>query len=249
MKTITELTESLQGIRDSMEEIIEDMEAHQSDSKTALIRPAYNRFNMSLFQVHTMIHAGLLDVFNVADEIWTDNAALDAPICWKVIGKETDGQGTLTLWAPSGFGNRPFDIASDQHPYGLNIWRDCSLRKWLNGPAMEGFDKRDRSVIKPVETISYTNNEKSEEVITTTDSLWLLSMDQIGLHRGTPTVEGTEYPYFKNEDNREIGTWWRLRSAYRGYAVYAWIVSTSGGVFYYGYARGAFRCAPACVIH
>ena len=40
----------------------------------------------------------------------------------------------------------------------------------------------------------------------------------------------------------------RLRSAYRGYAYYTWIVTTSGGASYYHYATYAVRPAPACVI-
>lgn len=68
---------------------------------------------------------------------------------------------------------------------------------------------------------------------------------------GTATkyAQGGTYPELIKYDltNHSTAIYQRLRSANRGYSIYAWVVNTSGTVGY-GTAFSALQCAPACII-
>lgn len=108
----------------------------------------------------------------------------------------------------------------------------------------------------------------------TFDTFFPISLQQLNAVPQAANVEGAALPYWKNVAAgctdldtsgrfKQYGTYpdlrvygvnaqttarlcW-LRSAVRGYACYAWYVSTSGNVNSYG-ALGGYYCAPACVI-
>ena len=238
----------LEEIRDDIEGLID--QADDDSTGDDIVMHEYNEFHMSFGAVKTIIDAGLIDIFNVGDRIWNENKAADSPICWKVIGKNADEPNTLTIWAIRGFGDRPFDKKSKEYPYGHNLWRDSSIREWLNTDVLNGFSEKDIAAIRPVEKNTYTCDKDGGEAITTTDHLWLLSASEVGL-KDTDYFrdEGKPYEAFDGTDeSRQIGDWFRLRSASRSYACSVWYVTSSGIATYGYYATGADRPAPACVI-
>ena len=240
-----EQMEKLEGIRESIDELLDE-----GDGAAMWAAPKRSVFRMSLATVQKMIRARLGDAFQVGDLIFSQRKAAEAgSICWVVIGKNRDGDNSLTLWGVEGFGGMRFDERSKQYPYGHALWRDCSLRAKLNGEVLEELPPEDAAAIAAVKKYTYAPNQDGGALIETEDKLWPLSACEAGFAPDADWSEdeGTAYPYFGNDETRQIGDWFRLRSAYRGYASGAWHVSTSGAASY-SYATNAFRPAPACVI-
>ena len=102
---------------------------------------------------------------------------------------------------------------------------------------------------------------------TTVDKFWLPSIEEMYGAPQIADIEGPYFPYWKQKtglenpsndavsgriitaiENHNSAQACRLRSAHRGNSSNAWYVATAGNLSYYGYANGAYRCAPACVI-
>jgi len=235
--------EKLEAVRDELDELLENDEEDTAER----VKPQRSVFRMRFSEVQKMLDAGLADAFQLGDEIWNENPMAAEPICWIVIGRDEE---SVTLWAVQGLARRPFDEKSEKkYPYGHALWRDCSLRGWMNGELLSGFAPEDAAAIATVKKITVAPDQDGG-LIETEDKLWLLSATEAGFapDRDWSLEEGTAYPYFiRGSEARQIGEWWFLRSAYRGYANYAWSVNTSGYAHYY-YATYAHRPAPACVI-
>lgn len=142
---------------------------------------------------------------------------------------------------------------------------------------LAGFDADFLAIIKPVkvqtarDTVVYDGGTD-----VTYDMFFPISLEQLNAAPQISGVEGSALDYWKavaaadttgNLDSngrfKQYGTYpdlrvyglnakttarycW-LRSAYRGYSCYAWLVGTSGSVLYDNALTGNY-CAPACVI-
>lgn len=243
---IKSMRENLENAQEALEGLDSLLDVAANEERR---RAKGNSFRMPLAMVQKIVRSGLIDVFQEGDEIWNENSALSEPICWRVIGKNRDGENSLTLWAVGGFDEMPFDEKSEAYPYGHALWRDCSLRRKLNGEIMAGFAPEDAAAIQPVKVTTYAPIPDGGEAIETEDKLWLLSLSQAGFVGDYVRDEGAAYPHLEEDENRQIGDWFRLRSANRSYASNAWCVyAPSGGAYYYHAATYATRPAPACVI-
>ena len=110
-----------------------------------------------------------------------------------IIGLNHDGSNTATFMV-GGISNRYMDDSM------TNVgWENCDMREWFNGDVLATMDIKD--LIKPVTKKSNAGNHV-ETIIETKDSLFLLSVVEIGLtvpSHYNPTLlnqEGTRYEYF-----------------------------------------------------
>lgn len=139
---------------------------------------------------------------------------------------------------------------------------------------MAGLPQDFLQIIKPVKvttalnTITDTDIGTSEDVV---DKFFLPSLEQEYIAPQASGVEGSYWQYWKERlglnnpqaqgsgganpahiryayENHTSAQSVRLRSAYRGFAIFTWFV-TSSGYANYSYATYAFRPAPACVIY
>lgn len=134
-----------------------------------------------------------------------------------------------------------------------------------------GMDPELLSVLKPVKVVTYCNTvtatgQKQVKDITY-DKVTLISLEQMYIEPQA-AGEGEAHEYYKElNGTAKKFQWWqtyeilktfavenptspqyvRLRSAYRGYACYTWLVSSSGYV-YASYASHALRPAPLMFI-
>ena len=138
---------------------------------------------------------------------------------------------------------------------------------------LSGFDNEFLQAIGKIKvttalnTISDTDIGASEDVY---DKFFLASLEQEYIVPQAAGVEGAYWPYWKDRleldspqaqggagtnanhiryayDAKSSAQSCRLRSANRGYAFHAWLVSASGSANYY-FATLAYRGCPACVI-
>lgn len=133
------------------------------------------------------------------------------------------------------------DLVFDPEPFGdNNKWEESTLREKLNSEEfINRFEEAFRSLIIPVE-------RENTSGVTTIDRVSLLSLDEI-------KDPEKKYAFFETEKDRvkvtrDGETWpYRLRSAHRGIARYAWYVSSDGSA-YYGNAFDAYRSSPLVTI-
>ena len=136
---------------------------------------------------------------------------------------------------------------------------------------LAGFTDDFLAVLEETEVVTALNTQEgfTETTETTYDKIFLPSLQEMYINPQLANVEGEDWDYFKelaeeaglpgkfqqyqtypilisyNAQNTTspVGVW--LRSCYRGYATYAWVVHSSGYVTYY-YACYALRGCPAC---
>lgn len=142
------------------------------------------------------------------------------------------GKHSMTLWMR--------DLLFEEMPFsaeGNNKWEESDIRKHINSEEfINRFETGFRELICPV----YKDNG---ECIDTVDRIFLLSKEEL---EGGYEYINTEADRVKVDENGETDVHW-TRSAYRGSALCAWCVSTSGGVGGSD-AYWAHRFSPACVI-
>ena len=115
------------------------------------------------------------------------------PISWKVI----DQRGRMRML----FAEKPVT----RHPYHScstdTSWRDCDLRKWLNGPFLQAaFTPEERAKITAVRVENHRNAKYYTNAgMNTMDRAYVLS------------VEDAE-KYLPEEADRACGGWWWLRT-------------------------------------
>ena len=141
------------------------------------------------------------------------------------------------------------------------------------GGFLRGLDADFLNVLKPIKVQTARDNVIfSQEVDTTYDRIFLPSKEQVYAVRETGVgagVEGTAWDFYVNQsgvssptDNNltcrvktHVGTttarYWWLRSAYRNYAAYEWLVYNTGNANSSNayYSTNNYRVAPACVIY
>jgi hypothetical protein len=117
------------------------------------------------------------------------------------------------------------------------------MRSFLNGELFAALPEQLREIIKPVYKIS-DGGSTNKTLITTIDSCWLASYDEVGLTPGSNNLPGQGELYSdifsSNKDSRKkyitddtaTGGWW-LRSSY--YSANSnsmfWRVTNSGGSY------------------
>lgn len=117
----------------------------------------------------------------------------DRPISWKVIGE--NGKMRLLL-AEEIVAHQPYN-----ERYIDSSWRECSLRRWLNGPFLrEAFSLEERMRILNTKVQNpanpkYSTNGGFESV----DKLFALSL-------------GEAEEYLSSDALRKVGAWWWLRT-------------------------------------
>lgn len=104
-------------------------------------------------------------------------------------------------------------------------WEVSYMRSFTNGELFESFPDELKTIIKPVYKIS-DGGGNNKTLVTTTDSCWIASYDEVGLSANSNAVSGQGQIYsdiFSNTnsssrikfiiDTTEKGRWW-LRSSY-----------------------------------
>lgn len=135
---------------------------------------------------------------------------------------------------------------------------------------MKGLPAEFKAILGEIKVQTSCNTVTDEGVTDVThDKIFLASLEQM---YGTPQasgVEGDYWEYWKQRlgltspaayhptiyenyityalENHSSAQYVRLRSAYRGNSYSTWHVY-AGGYLTHGYAHGANRCAPACVV-
>ena len=122
-------------------------------------------------------------------------------------------------------------------------WEASEMREFTNGELFNAFPNALKSIIKPVYKIS-DGGSSNKALITTTDSCWIASYDEVGLTSGSNNLSGQGELYSSifssNKESRKkyitddtaAGGWW-LRSSY--YSLNSssmfWRVTNSGGSY------------------
>ena len=122
-------------------------------------------------------------------------------------------------------------------------WTSCAMRQFTNGDLLSALPSQLQSIIKPVKKLS-DGGAKNQILVTTTDSVWIASRDEVGLNSGSDYVKGQGILYAsifsQSNDSRkkdimdsaEQGGWW-LRSSVCASTTSSNIyrVTKSGGVY------------------
>lgn len=117
------------------------------------------------------------------------------------------------------------------------------MREFVNGELFTALPDKLKSIIKPVYKIS-DGGSNNKSLVTTTDSCWLASYDEVGLTSGANNLSGQGELYdsiFSSDkdsrkkyitDNAVTGGWW-LRSSYytNNNSSMFWRVTNSGGSY------------------
>lgn len=184
------------------------------------------------------IHRNIQDGKYAVGDTLTRTMPDGTKIIWDVIGVDVDE--LVNPEYPHSITIQMHDLVLPKMPFDsdTNVWEKSEIRRNLNSGMFDfkamGFD----SLAVPV--------YKNTDGVITADRYFLLSKDEVD-------EDETPYPYYNDPDNRVKYTlngeaqYVRLRSAYRGNALYAWFASNAGSVHYYT-ASYAYRCAPACVL-
>lgn len=218
-----------------------ECEKTESTGKSVSVTHKYKK-TFTLDELRTLIRSGeIQNHVSVGDTIWIMFDGKEVP--YDVIGFDVEELAdktldhSMTIQAHVAIEAREFDTKGD---YGSNVWADSELREYLQS---DEFKERFADLIPYLAKVK-KNNSNGEQ---TEDLFFLLSKEEFD-------PDETPYEFYENKANRvkftEDGNTCRhwTRSAYRGDSTSTWCVSSDGGVYSYGYASWADRCAPACTI-
>ena len=122
-------------------------------------------------------------------------------------------------------------------------WESSRMRTFINGELLNAFPDELKAIIKPVYKIS-DGGATNKALVTTTDSCWLASYDEVGFVPGSNNLYGQGELYssiFSSDkesrkkyivDDTETGGWW-LRSTYytTSNSTMFWRVQKSGASY------------------
>ena len=122
-------------------------------------------------------------------------------------------------------------------------WDVSEMREFTNGDLLTALPDELKAIIKPVYKIS-DGGSNNKTLVTTTESCWLASYDEVGLTSGNNNLSGQGELYSSifssNKDSRKkyipddtaSGGWW-LRSSYysANSSSMFWRVTNSGGSY------------------
>lgn len=172
-------------------------------------------------------------------------------------------------WSTSGI--RQYLNSADVGWFSSKEDFDIRPNEYAKHGFMAGFNSDFLNAISPVKVATALNTVENYEETTedTFDTFFLPSLQQMNVTPQLANVEGDAFDYWKialgsqnfvgtgsanifdafkiPSINNNSAQFVRLRSAYRGFACYVWVVSSSG---YVGdsSASGAYRFSPVCVI-
>lgn len=134
----------------------------------------------------------------------------------------------------------------------VGSWNSSAMRSRMS-TYLSQFPADLRAVIKPVIKKTTAGNQ-STSIQSTTDSLWLPSMKEVGLLTTNAGLadEGTQYPLFTDNASRikkrsgSANYWW-TRSPYTGSATYFYYVLSDGSNDYYSASDSYGVCLGLCV--
>lgn len=200
--------------------------------------------------------AGNIDRFQVGDIIpIVTETGIDMDFV--VIGKNQDGDNTLTVQTKNAFGKIRFSGATADHPLGWNHPLHNTMRRYLNGDFAGLISKLDLDCLQLTKKLTRTSDEDGGEMVTTEDLFFCLSASEAGFTVDNEYVynEGESYSFysdnldaFRIKSDFEKRRYWWLRSPYPSIAYDVRLVGTDGSLYNSsaGYTSGAV--APACVI-
>lgn len=149
-----------------------------------------------------------------------------------------DLKHSITIQAHTLFEERAFNNTDKGSE--TNIWETSDIRAYLNS---EEYAARFADLIPYLQKVYKDNADRNP----TEETFFLLSLDEYKEDKTPyPFYKGGEINRVKADENGETDWHW-TRSASRGNAYNAWLVS-AGGYAYSNNARDAIRFAPACVI-
>ena len=132
------------------------------------------------------------------------------PMLWRILELDRKNETALVI------ADRPVCARTYHEKREDATWENCDLRKWLNGEYYEtAFSEEEKSAI--VGTDPKNPEYKTSGGNDMKDRIFLLSVTEARR-------------YFKNDQDREIGKWWWLRSR----SFYASCVTSSGRIETYG---------------
>lgn len=123
-------------------------------------------------------------------------------------------------------------------------YKDSSMREFANGELLDALPNELKSIIKPVLKIS-DDGSQNKKLITTTDSCWLASYDEVGFINGSSNLSGQGELYsdvFSDDkdsrekyivDNTDTGGWWLRSSVYftNSNSTMFWRVQKTGAAY------------------
>lgn len=122
-------------------------------------------------------------------------------------------------------------------------WEASEMREFTNGELFNALPDELKAIIKPISKVS-DGGASNKTLITTTDSCWLASYDEVGLTSGNNNLTGQGELYddifSSNKDSRKkyitddtaAGGWW-LRSSYysNNSSSMFWRITNNGGSY------------------
>ena len=200
--------------------------------------------------------AGNIDRFQVGDIIpIVTETGID--IDFVVIGKNQDGENTLTVQTKNAFGKIRFSGATADHPYGWNHPLHNTMRKYLNEDFAKLISKVNLDCLQLSKKLTRTSDEDGGEMVTTEDLFFCLSASEAGFEVDDKYVycEGAPYRFYADNldvlrtksDFEKPRTWW-LRSPGPSVAFLVRYVNTDGSLNYFAANSSSHAVAPACVI-
>jgi len=207
--------------------------------------------------VANQLAIGNIDKFHVGDKLSTSTeTGLD--LDWIIIGKNQDGDNTLTVQTEKAFGKVRYCKPTITHRYGWNHPLHNDMTGYLQTVFAKTFFKQDLECLTNVQKKTRTCDEDGGEIISTTDMFFLLSASEAGFEVDDEYVydEGSAYQFYADNDdfkrmkvdfNNDRRLWW-LRSPYPSYAYHVRLVGTDGSLISLSADLASSAVAPACVI-
>ena len=201
--------------------------------------------------------AGNIDKFQIGDKIITATESGN-DLDWIIIGKNQDGDNTLTVQTEKAFGKVRFCKPTQEHRYGWNHPLHNDMRNYLHTNFARMLSEQDIDCLTYVQKKTRACDEDGGDIISTTEMFFLLSASEAGFEVDDDCVydEGGAYAFYAAdidamrvkrdfENNRRY--WW-LRSPNPSSASDVRYVGTDGSLHYNGAYYAYIAVAPACVI-
>ena len=126
-----EQREKLDAMRDELGDLL-DADEGIGDK----LPPKNQVFCMRFSEVGQLLRAGKGRLFQPGDEIWNQSPLFAEPFRWIVIGRDVDGENTLTVWCPQGMGEL--------------CWRASARRRNTSARSKRLPSRRTRTAARPL---------------------------------------------------------------------------------------------------
>ena len=201
--------------------------------------------------------AGNIDRFQTGDKITTVTESGN-DLGWIIIGKNQDGDNTLTVQTERAFGKVRYCKPTQEHRYGWNHPLHNDMRNYLHTNFAKMFSEQDIDCLTYVQKKTRTCDEDGGEIVATTDMFFCLSASEAGFRVDDDYVydEGSAYPFYAGNINacrakidfENNHRYWWLRSPHPSSAHSVRCVNTDGSLSSGHASLTSYAVAPACVI-